>query len=209
MAAIGDIYEVRIFCDRVFSGQASVNVRHYRVTQVLGTGATNLTIAQFLDTAYHSKYKPLLCDSARYRGVGVRRIYPLPAETETLTGGNAGNGTATGQALPEQTCGIITLRTALGGPRYRGRVYVPFPSEDGNDADARPTTAYFDNLTLLGNTLVSGMSPGAGGNTIDMVAVVWSRKYNTYQDILTAQARFKWGTQRSRGTYGAKNLSPV
>lgn len=209
MPSVNDILEVRIFCDRTLSGQAAVNVRHYRVTQVQGSGATNLVIAQFLDTAFHSKYKPLLCDSARYKGVGVRRIFPLPAETETLTGGNMGSGTATGQALPEQTCGVITLRTDLGGPRYRGRVYIPFPAEDSNDSDAKPTTAYYDNLTLLGDVLAAGMSPGSGGNTVDMVPVIWSRKYGTWRDVTGRQSRFKWGTQRSRGTYGAKNPSPI
>lgn len=208
MAEVNDIYEVRIFCTHTSQQQTAVNVRHYRIVAKQGTGATDLTIAQFLDTQFHTVYKPILHNQAQYRGVGVRRIKPLPVTAEVLTSGNVGAGTATGEPLPGQVCGIITLRTLFGGPRYRGRMYLPFPAETFNDADSLPTTAYYNLLGTLGNVMASGMSPGAGGNTMDMLPIVFSRKFSTSEDVIGYTQRFKWATQRSRGSYGAKNPAP-
>lgn len=209
MPTVGDIYEVRFFCEDLPRRQASVNVRHYRIVTVAGSGATNQVIADFLSSQFNGEYKALLSAVSQYRGCGVRRIKPLPAETETFSSTGQGSGVGDGNPLPTQTCGVITLRTSLGGPRYRGRVYVPFASEGQNSVDGLPEAAYITLLNNLGAKLIAGMTPGSGGNTVDMLPIIYSRKFGTSQDVITFVSRSKWGTQRSRGSYGATNSSPV
>lgn len=209
MAQVGDIYEVRFFCEDSGQRQASVNVRHYRIVSVAGSGVTNQVMADFLSSNLNGEYKAVLSASAQYRGCGVRRIKPLPAETETFSSTGQGAGVGNGNSLPTQTCGIITLRTSLGGPRYRGRAYIPFPSEGDNNLNGLPEATYITGLNALGAKLVAGFTPGSGGNTVDMLPVIYSRKYGTSQDVISYVSRSKWGTQRSRGSYGAVNASPV
>lgn len=209
MASVGDIYEVRIFSNFTAQQQCAVNVRHYRVSAVGGTGATDLTIANFIDEALFSLYKPLMHTGVSYRGVGVRRILPLPKTAETFGAQHTGAGTASGDPMPGQVCGMITLRTTYGGPRYRGRLYIPFPAEADNDTDSLPTAAYVTRATDLATALIAGLVPGAGGNTVDLLPIIYSRKFGTWQDVNAYTVRFRWGTQRSRGSYGAKNPSPI
>lgn len=207
MAEVGDLYEGRIFC--TLGVQTSITVRHWRVSGKTGTGATDAQIAAGLEGAVATAMKAVISASATYRGVGVRRIQPLPISLETYSNAAAGVGGLAGDPLPLQTAGIITIGTALGGRSRRGRAYIPFPNEDSNTASALPSNAYVALLATLGGALTATFGPGAGGNTNNLIAVVFSRKFNTRTDVSSNLPRTQWGTQRSRGGYGRPNPSPI
>lgn len=206
MADPGDLYEVRIVCNR--GDQTSINVRHYLCTTKTGTGVTDLYLATQLDLTFHSAYKALMDATSSYRGTGVRRISPLPLGVENVSVANAGIGTATGTRLPSQDAGMITLRTEFGGRTRRGRIYVPFPSVSDNDAAGNPTTGYMTRLGTLAGVLifVQGLTQGANANTFQ--PVIHSRKEGVNTYIRTATAIQKWATQRSRGQFGRPNPYP-
>lgn len=206
MAQVGDLYEARIVVTQ--GQQTSINVRHYEVTAKSGNGATDAQIASAIDTLIAGAYKALLDSVAFYRGVGVRRITPLPIGVEVSTLASSGVGTATGDSLPGQVSGLITLRTAFGGRSRRGRVYIPFPAEGDNGTTGTPTVGYNTRLGTLAAQLITSITAGGGGNDNFLIPVVYSRKFNLKTPVTTASGPFKWATQRSRGTYGRVNAPP-
>lgn len=207
MANVGDTYEVRIIC--TLGDQTSINVRHYSVTAKAGTGATDNAIGADMSLHFAASYKDLMANNASFRGVGIRRISPLPVGLELLAGGNTGPGTAGADALPRQCSGILSLRTALAGRSFRGRTYVPFPSKNDNDTAGVPTAGYSVRLGTLAAVMASPVTCGAGGNTNILTAVVYSRVRNQTNPIVTIGTPGKWATIRSRGSYGRVNPSPI
>jgi hypothetical protein len=206
MALVGDIYEARIVS--TIGGQTAINIRHYRVSTIVGTGASDSGIATAVNARFATDMKAAMTSNATYRGVGVRRIKPLPVTIETFTIASLGAGTAAGDVLPTQTCGMISLRTLLAGKSRRGRFYVPFPSEGLNDTDGTPTAAYITTLGLLAGDILATLTAGGGGNTNDLVPVVYSRELDLTTDLASTISRDKWATQRSRGDFGRVNPPP-
>lgn len=206
MANLNDVYEVRIIC--TLGIQTSINVRHYVCTVLNGLGPTDAQIASAMDTTFNVDFKSLLSVQATYRGVGVRRIKPLPVLVETSTIANLGVGTVLGDALPSQTCGVIKLGTAVAGKSYRGRIYVPFPSETDSGAQGDPNAGYLTNLGLLANTCLLQVTAGTAPNNAVFDPVIHSKKLGLDTFLSSSFARLSWGTQRKRGGFGRPNPPP-
>lgn len=204
--AVGDLMEVKFYC--LQAEQVGINVRHYAVTAMAGAGLTELQLAIGFATLLAPKYKQLIAEGARFEGVGVRKIRPLPVSMEAFSANGSGPGTVTGDTLPRQVTGLLSLRTNEAGPRRRGRVYVPFPGEFHNAANAIPSAAYTNLLSELGDALKANASITSGANTADLRPVIWSRVGGTSADLTVVLARQKWATQRRRGSYGRPNAIP-
>lgn len=204
MAALGDVYAVRLFT--ALGDQAAVNVRHYRVTTQQGTGATDAEIAAAMALIYPPAMKNMLVSAANYHGLNVQKIFPLPPTVAVPSSVGAGPGLDTSEPLPRQVSGIITLRTAFAGRRYRGRIYIPFPGELANDPNGVPSVAYVTGLVALANLVLPPVVAGAGGNTSTLTSVLFHRDTNTTDAITNAVAQSKWATQRRRGSYGRPNI---
>lgn len=204
----GDLIQITFY--NKLGEQAGLNVRHYSAVNGTKVGSPTLTqVAGEVSDIFGVLYKDVMSVEASYRGVGAKVL--KPAQTlEVYSINQQGNGSYIGDPLPTQTRGIITLRTNLAGPRNRGRVYVPFPSEDANDSDGRPDTTYFSFLDNLATNLddVVSINDGAG-NEIQLTPVVYSRKFDTVQAVTGHTTRTRWGTQRSSGAYGSTNLLPI
>jgi len=204
---VNDIVQTRHYCR--LGDQASVNVRHWRVTTKAGTGAT---LASFLTTlagtGLHAAYRALINDQAEYVGTDAQIIFPtLGVPTQSTTG--AGSGDTSGDALPTQTSGLLTIRTSLGGRKNRGRLYVPFPTETDNTSAGAPTSTYQLALADLAAIFaVSYIGVGAGGNTNDLQPVILHRSNMTTTAVTSVTASAKWATQRRRGKFGRPNTTP-
>lgn len=110
-----------------------------------GPVAINQTLANTLGTAVKAGFTSSGMDdfiSTTYAlaQVGIRDIN-VANQAEFLDTGGAVAGSDAGQALPPQIALVITLRTALAGPRFRGRVYLPGWTETVNDAAGLCTSA--------------------------------------------------------------------
>lgn len=206
--AIDDVIEVKVYCFK--SPQLSVNVRHYKATAEAGTGATPANVAFAVDNHIATTLKLLLSAQANYKGVSVQRIAPLPKDVPTYDATGAGAGGVAGDALPTQTCGIFTLRTANAGRAYRGRMYVPFPGEGSSTVDGLPTAIYLGDLTTYADKWLDSITAGGGGNTTTFSPVLVNKNFPGVIPALVSQiTRAKWATQRRRGSYGQGNVSPV
>jgi hypothetical protein len=103
--------------------------------------AINQALANTLGTAIKSAMTSTgivgaIHTSVSLSSVGIRDIR-TPNQPEYVDTGAAVVGTGTGDLLPLQTALCITLRTALAGRSYRGRVYLFGYAESVNDANGR------------------------------------------------------------------------
>jgi len=203
---VGDIIQARIFCK--MQDQGAINVLHYRVLAVNGGTPTLEQLANFYGTSVSAPLATLLTDTADYRGVGMQIINPtLSAEVYDVASATA--GTAGSTPLPKQACGLISKRTATAGPHSRGRMYVPFPDEDDNEADATCSAAYKAGLATLGAFLFDDINVTVLTHDADYRPVIWDRSALVFRDITAIIARDRWATQRRRGDFGQPNSLPI
>lgn len=154
--AVGDVLESVTVTTH--TEQAGLNVRHWRIDNIVG-GTTDIQkIADAMATAWAAPYKALMSASALFRGVRLRRLSPGPPTVTLVSSLNAGPGDIAGDPLPRQVSGIITLQTTQGGPSGRGRMYIPFPSESANDPDSTPSAIYVIGLEALAGYFVGTVS---------------------------------------------------
>lgn len=204
---VGDVYEVKLYT--VQGAQTAVNVRHFRVSAVSATTPADSAIADAFSNRYGPVLRPLMSTSAEFRGAGQRLVSTIPKPVETYSVAGAGPGTVAADPLPKQVCGLLTLRTAFAGRRYRGRIYVPFPAESDNDFTTRPIATYVTRLQTLGGQFTGSFTITQGANTMTVASVVFSRQLGEWSVVTGYTARSSWATQRRRGDFGRSNLSPV
>jgi len=201
-----DLVTVRAYC--YADEQVSVNVRHFIVSSIAGDGASDYDAAVALSLACAAPYKAVLAEGANYYGVSVQIKRGVDTFAQQWDADNAGAGTVTGDTMPRQASGIITLTTALIGRANRGRIYVPFPSEEDNHAEGYPIQDYVDRLLDIAEVLAEQQVIGSAGNTATLDPVILHRVAQTTTVIDSYVAKGKWATQRRRGSYGRANTLP-
>lgn len=203
--AVNDIIQVRVGC--YTSDQAGINTIHYRVSNTNGDSATDGEFGVVINSGIRSLYESLLGVGAFYRGVSVQRVAPGTRNIPALTIDPI-EGSVEGGLLPRQCSGLIKFRTELAGPRYRGRIYIPFPAEDSNFLEGEPGIAYIADLEDLGEFFASTHLVGDGQNGATLVPILYHRDLGTWTDIVDAIAVPSWATQRRRGAFGKQNPRP-
>jgi hypothetical protein len=205
--ALNDMIRVRVYTQ--LNDQIAINVLNYRIIAFSGTGPTEVQVADAFATGLSLRFRSVISNDASVLYVGINKELPLPRGEAFYSTIDAGVGAVLSPALPKQTCGIITLKTALAGRRYRGRVFTPFPGEDDNETDGIPSAAFVTRLAILGGNININYTAGIAGNQATLTPVVYSAKFGLQTPVATIVARQKWGTQRRRGSYGRPNQPPV
>jgi len=198
VGAVGDIFEAITQCS--CGGQIGLNVRHWRTTFIIGDSASEQEIADELSTIIAPYYKQYLnMTQARYDGLRLQKIAPLPKRDAVISAEGAGSGTQEDvDQMPTQVAGLLTLRTGLAGRAKRGRAYLPFFNEHQNTTVARPeatVAAYLDDFGLHWSTAITVVG-AAGSATIE--PVIFHRSNLTADRITAWVSRNHWGTQRRR-----------
>jgi hypothetical protein len=201
-----DILEWRTVC--TLRDQTGFTVRHFRVSAVGVPPPTLGDCAIMLNAVFAPLSKNLMSSNAAWRGVTVRRIWPLPPSPSSWDITLAGAGTQVGDAMASQTCGLISLYTAFAGRKYRGRFYQQFPSENNNDPTGVPSALYITNLQTLADALL-GVRTNPNAKVGTLTPILWHRATSTFTDLLGNFARTGWATQRKRGSFGRPNPSPI
>jgi hypothetical protein len=192
---MGDIVRA-VFFSRLFS-QNGLIVHHYKVSSQLGLGAWEGDAADTLSSTVGVSVRAAMSSAASYLGCTVQVIAPLGADVVGSTDGT-GVGGLDGDPLPLQTAGLISLRTGQAGRSFRGRKYIPFPSEGMSDLQAKPLAAYTNLLSAVLQELLMIRTIGAGANTSEITPIIWSRTRNTATPLSTGVVRGDWATQRRR-----------
>lgn len=194
---LNDLWAVKVFCKQDL--QLAVTTLHYQTIAATPVEPDSAFVASHMDAFWSQQYKALINNTATYSGVTAQKIFPLP---QSLLGANAiseGPGTGGVEALPSQTCGLITKTTQFGGRKFRGRVYVPFPSKSQSLIIGHPTAAYLTLLDTFRIALLTQRVVTDGGNSITLHPVL---KHGTTPPTQTLLAngivRQRWATQRRR-----------
>jgi len=200
MATVGDVLEFRTIC-RGPNQSNQVNVRHYRVMSIAGSGLTDQQIGDQFGILFASYIKPVLNVQATYQGLFVRRVYPsVGVQTSSIQ--NAGAGTRAGAPNPNMVCGITTLRASSAPPRRRGRVYWPVCSQADVLTTGDPSGTYqtaLANATLALYATDSTLTVGANNVVIRPVIFHRAQPQANY-DITSYLTRTYFATQRRRST---------
>lgn len=206
---VGDVVKVG-FASWMF-GQLGLNIRYYRVVAVGASQPSMQEVAQNFKTVFDGLYADLLVDDAEFLGCAVRNISPSPGEASFASTGAPVAGLETGDPMPSQVSGIITLQTGLSGRDHRGRIYVPFPSTTVNTpGDDRPSLAYISTLDSLGAEMIATQFITVGGASVDLKPLIFSPTNPLAQSsVVGFVSRRAWATQRRRGNYGSANPEAV
>lgn len=208
MLAVGDIVEVKAFTSA--RDQLGLIVRHFRVLGINGAGQTLDLQAPIWETQLSTRLIPCLSANARFEGVTVRKVAPLPASLAFPSTALAQAGGAAGDVLPRVTAGLVKLTSGLAGRKNRGRMYVPFPSEAHNDATGSPSAGYQALLDTLATFYTSNRAVNSGGGDgYQYQGVVYSRRTRTAVDLINWNVRTHWGRQLRRSDTGRSNVIVV
>jgi len=194
--AVGDLIQVSIECQGPLDG--SLNIRHYRVDSVAGAGPTPAEAALGFFDALRVAYAPLMATTTTFRQVAVQQILPLPRKRIGYANQVPVTGTGGAQLLPKQVCGMVLLETPLSGNANTGKVFVPYPSEDDNDATGVPNAAYDLLLVDLGILMSGQLTVGPATGNATCTPVVFHRESLTASAITGYSIGSKWHTQRRR-----------
>jgi len=204
--AVGDILQATFVT--VAGSQAGLNVRHYRSIATVGGSVGVDQFANALFDDFDTAYITLMSAQATFNGVLVQKIFPLPMGMPAMSAQAPLVGLITGDLLPRQVAGLISLRTDFAGRRFRGRVYVPFSGENASELDSSPTAAYLAGLSTLAQQFLQQVTVIQGAATETIAPVIWHRDLQTTDFIRTAMIHDAWATQRRRGSFGRPNLPP-
>jgi len=166
-----------VFVHRTQGGQNQMNVMRWIMESFTGTEPALDEIADEFSSQWATLILPMLPSTANYVGCKFRKL-TLPTTNQILSNNGAGPGTMTGHPLPTSNSLIVSARAITATPRRRGRVYLPSPTEDENDANGKPTIAYraaietafetwlTDPVTVVGAAGNAEMRYGFGGNGV-------------------------------------------
>jgi hypothetical protein len=175
-----------------------VNAGALAITQAL----TN-TIGTAIKTTFTStSFDDQLHESVALQNIGLRDIR-TPNQPEFIDTGAAVPGSDPGDVLPLQVAFCITLRTALAGASWRGRVYLPgfaevFNTDTGNVASAGGAVNFVSGIksNLISNGLDLGVI-SRPNDTVDPPKLGW---ITTVTSIVARD--LVWDTQRRRAIPG-------
>lgn len=156
------------------------------------------TVSAAIKSAFTSgTWAPFVASSFALETVSLRSV-ALDAQPEFIGTGAAAPGTAPGGVvLPPQVAICITLRTALAGQKFRGRVYLP--ATHVNNVTGQGAIAATCNTAAVG--FVTAIQTALAGSGMTMA--VLSRKLAAGNPVTLIQARNTiFDTQRRRAQPG-------
>lgn len=134
--------------------------------------------------------------------VGLRDLRTA-GQPEFLDAGAAVAGTNPSDPLPPQVALVITLRTALVGQHYRGRVYLPGFGETTNTTSGAASSGS-NGVTFIGTIKSalqgSGMDLGVISRPNPLATPPWTGFVTTVTSIVCRD--LVWDTQRRRAIPG-------
>lgn len=164
---VEDAVQVRLFW--TFNGISGLNV----LGGMVGGGYTNSQThantagAAILDDFTDSGLAALMADTTSLLGVGIRDVREAN-QVEYISTAASVPGTGGATPLPNSLAAVVTLRTALAGKRYRGRVYFSGANEAQNDASGHIASAF--NAALVGFMEAVQSNLGAEGITLAVLS---------------------------------------
>jgi hypothetical protein len=202
--AVGDVLVVRNICST--PTQIGLNNRFYQSVLTLGVAIPLTTQAAAFEAHVATAYINLLSVSANWMKVQIQKFSPAPPSFPAESAALAAPGAVAGEPLPRQVAGLISFTTPFAGRRFRGRAYVPFPSENSNDVNQQPDAPYLAGLANLGTILIADVVVTSGVNQEVWRPCILHRDTFTTDFITGFIVRLHWATQRRRSTISGSDF---
>ena len=194
--AAGDVIQVACLCRQNL--RDAYNLWDYVMVAQAGAATSYEELATGLKAAVGPLYQQVLSENAEFIGLTTKRLNPLPVSVAFDPGASNIPGLITGDGMSRQTCGALTKLTQLGGKAFRGRAYIPYPSESANDADGNPTAGYKVNLGNLGAFMMAPITITGTGKSVTIAPAIWHKATRTYTLTTGYRVNPYWITQRRR-----------
>jgi hypothetical protein len=204
---IANTMEVRLLWS--MSGQGAINVLH---GLKVGAVTNSQTLANTLGTAIKAAFTSNL-GSHCPAGAGIIRVGTRDLSTanqpEFLDTNALVSGTAVTDALPTSVAVCVTLRTALSGKSFRGRVYLGGFSEADNDPSGIGTqtlaTACTSFMTAVSAAMTaSSLTLAVSSRPAEAYTIT---KFTTHNDGTTSTRTIGRGAARSGQSNAVTSLA--
>jgi hypothetical protein len=176
-------------------GHKFVNVLHFRRNDVLTDTGARAVIGPALVTLIQTAVtggNSWTASVPASAGWDDWTYTPLDSAGATVvTALGIAGGSAVVQ-LPAEVALVVTLRTAIRGRSYRGRVYTGPWTSDQNTTNGRPLQASVNNMAARWERLRTSLV-GSG-----VALVVASYLHSTAADVIGCTADNRWDSQRRR-----------
>lgn len=146
-----------------FGSQAGINVLGM---QKPGPTPVDQTLADAIGSAVKTQltiggWRSTLHTTCKLEKVGLRSLHAA-YQPEYVDSGAAVDGSGTGEIYDLGAAAVVTLRTALSGKRFTGRVYLTGMNETAVTSGAMNTSAYTGAVDFITGikTAVAGVSAG-------------------------------------------------
>jgi len=202
---VTDVVELKFYARS--EGQYSQNVRHYRVTTLTGTSATDQEAASDFAGMFPGALRACMCEDASYLGLSTQ-IIKNTRRPRILDVTGAAVGTFAGEQLPRQVAGLIRLGSEVASRSGRGRMYVPFPPETANQPNGVPSGAYRALLGDLAALLKTTVVVNGAAGTATLQPILYNRVTNGRIAITVAVDASVWATQRRRSDVRGGDAPP-
>jgi hypothetical protein len=202
--------ELRIYCKQ--GQQVSVNTLHWKPSAVSGPTITEADFLAVIEPIYAPLWKGIINNNATYEGMTMQ-IITAPISLASKNNLSTGFGTGGATSAATQTAGLIQWGTGLGGRKYRGRLFLPFPSTAEDGTTGFPNTGYMVGLAAIKDEYVGHTAWTIGGGAQTILPVLRHRKDKTGVTsdptvIFSGTPVQAWATQKKRGYFGRPNASP-
>lgn len=200
----GDILECRFVCQNRL--QQAVNTIHYQVGAVTGGTLTDSQVAPLIDLRAAPLYKAWLPTACSYRGSRIQVVFQKPLQVAVVTTANSGIGAKVGDPLPSVAAYLMKKQTTLAGPKGQGRIFLPFWSEDENDATGKPGATAIVLATAFATQMLGPFGVTVGGAVTTLTPGVYSRKFSTFINLASVVLRGEWYHIDRRSESGKPDL---
>lgn len=174
------------------NSDACLNVLHYTGSGDFILEADANDIADAIHTAWAAHMQAVTAGGSFFRYVLVKDMSSVPWITYRFDYDT--EGASAGSALPEQLALCVSLRTAVGGRRGRGRIFLGGPFTETENVAGVPTTAFKTAAAAYAADIGSITAASAAEFTLS----VWSRLSAQLNTVIAATIDPRWDVQRRR-----------
>jgi len=188
-----------------WNGQVGICGQSFYCSGQVSAGATAGEVAKVFADAIKAGDMNLWSNDVTFMGSKCSQLgAPPPILPGICTGTDTGS--VSGTTLPGEVTGMISLKTAVSGRAYRGRLYVPFiDGSQASDSSNQVPAGYTAQLQTLADDICIPITiVGGSGNSV-LDPIIYHRGSGAYTAVLEAVALRKYGSQRRRGSYGQLN----
>lgn len=193
--ALGDVFRFTLIGEYELS--VNMNVLHYEVVGMAGTGATPTQILNGLLADVKADYLDAMNAGYNLTGARLQQILPVKGDPLEVAVAPPEPGTVAGDGMPGYVSAVISLRTGIADRSHRGRIFLPARSES-DSAGSVLNAGALTLITTAATTLVGPITQGVAPNTSDMQLTVFSKLLNNSTPVEEFLVRPTLKTQRRR-----------